>query len=56
MAQALRALGVEFDEVDVDSDPRLRDAYGADVPVLVDSLNNPICRHRLSPEAIEKLR
>jgi glutaredoxin len=56
MAQALRELGVDFEEVDVDSDPRLRDAYGADVPVLVDSLNNPICRHRLTAEAIEKLR
>ena len=34
MAQALRTLGVDFEEIDVDSDPRLDELYGADVPVL----------------------
>ena len=56
MAKALRSLGVEFDEIDVDSDPHLRLRYGRDVPVLVNSEEKLICRHRLDPEAIAKLR
>ena len=56
MAQALRSLGVEFEEIDVDSDPALDEKYGEHVPVLVDSRNNEICRVRLDPEAIGKLR
>ena len=35
MAAQLRALQIPFDEVDVDSDARLRVKYGRDVPVLV---------------------
>ena len=35
MAAELRALGIAFDEIDVDSDPHLRLQYGRDVPVLV---------------------
>jgi hypothetical protein len=54
MAAQLRALGLEFDEVDVDSDPHLRLRYGRDVPVLV--LRDIVVRHRLTPEAIAKLR
>ena len=54
MAAQLRALGVDFDEIDVDSDPQLRVQYGRDVPVLV--TETLVCRHRLSPEAIAKLR
>ena len=55
MAQALRSLGVAFEEVDVDSDPRLDELYGENVPVLVkDGIE--VCRHRLSPEAMRKLR
>ena len=55
MAVALRALRVEFSEIDVDSDPRLDELYGENVPVLLrDGVE--ICRHRLTPEAIEKLR
>ncbi len=56
MAQALRSLGVDFEEIDVDSDPVLDELYGEHVPVLVDSRNNEICRVRLDPEAIRKLR
>jgi glutaredoxin len=56
MAAQLRALGVAFEEIDVDSDPRLRIRYGRDVPVLTDSSENLICRHRVDPEAIAKLR
>jgi glutaredoxin len=54
MAAQLRALGVEFEEVDVDSDPHLRLRYGRDVPVLV--LQDAVFKHRLGPEAIAKLR
>jgi hypothetical protein len=54
MAAALRSLGVRFDEIDVDSDPRLDERYGADVPVLFKN-GEELCRHRLTPEAIAKL-
>jgi hypothetical protein len=56
MAAALDALGVRFDKVNVDADPALKERYGLDVPVLVDCRENLICRHRLTPEAIAKLR
>ena len=56
MARELRSLGVEFEEIDVDSDAELRLRYGRDVPVLVDPPNKVICRHRLDPGAIAKLR
>ena len=55
MAQALRALGIEFEEIDVDTDPRLEAQYGSDVPVLTKD-GVEICRHRLSAEAVAKLR
>jgi glutaredoxin len=55
MAKALRELGVDFEEIDVDSDPTLDERYGENVPVLLkDEIE--VCRHRLSPEAIAKLR
>jgi hypothetical protein len=54
MAQALRRLGIEFEEIDVDSDPRLDELYGADVPVLFKD-EVELCRHRLTPEAIRRL-
>ena len=54
MAAQLRALDVEFDKVDVDSDPELRLRYGRDVPVLV--RGELVVKHRLTPEAIAKLR
>jgi hypothetical protein len=54
MAQALRGMGLEVEEIDVDSDPALEQSYGEDVPVLFrDGVE--ICRHRLTPEAIAKL-
>ena len=55
MAQALRAAGIDFEEVDVDSDPRLEELYGESVPVLLKG-GREICRHRLTPEAVAKLR
>jgi hypothetical protein len=54
MAVALRSLGVDFMEIDVDADPRLDDLYGENVPVLLKD-GVEICRHRLTPEAIGKL-
>ena len=54
MAAQLRALGIGFDEIDVDSDPHLRLKYGRDVPVLV--AKDVVLKHRLTPEAIAKLR
>lgn len=55
MAEALRSLGVQFDEIDVDSDPALDERYGENVPVLLKD-GVEVCRHRLSAEAIDKLR
>ena len=54
MAAELRALGIDFEKVDVDSDVELRVKYGRDVPVLV--AGNLVCKHRLDPETIAKLR
>jgi glutaredoxin len=54
MAAELRALGIAFEEIDVDSDPALRLKYGRDVPVLV--FKDLVNKHRLTPEAIAKLR
>ena len=54
MAAELRALKVDFEQVDVDSDPQLRLRYGRDVPVLV--FRDLVFKHRLTPEAIAKLR
>ena len=54
MAAQLRFLDIDFEEVDVDSDPHLRLKYGRDVPVLV--FKDVVLMHRLTPEAIAKLR
>ena len=54
MAAQLRALGVAFDEIDVDGDAQLRLQYGRDVPVLL--FQDMIFMHRLTPEVIAKLR
>ena len=56
MAQALRSLGAEVEEIDVDSDPVLDERYGENVPVLTDAAGHELCRHRLTPEVIKKLR
>ena len=55
MAGALRLHGVDFEEIDVDADPRLDELYGENVPVLFKG-EVEICRHRLTPAAIAKLK
>jgi len=54
MAAQLRALQIPYDEIDVDSDADLRLQYGREVPVLV--VGDVVVKHRLTPEAIAKLR
>jgi glutaredoxin len=54
MAVALRSLGIDFTEIDVDADPGLDELYGENVPVLIKD-GVEVCRHRLTPEAIKKL-
>ena len=57
MGQALRALGVAFDEVDVDSDPALEARYGELIPVLALPDGREICHYRLDEAALgEALR
>jgi len=54
MAAQLRALRIPFEAIDVDTDPDLRLKYGRDVPVFV--AGEVVVKHRLTPEAIAKLR
>jgi hypothetical protein len=54
MARELSALGVEFDEIDVDSDPVLRDRYGRLVPVLADATGAEICHYHLDEDALRQ--
>jgi len=56
MAEALRAAGVEFEEVDVDADAALEERYGERVPVLTDADGNELCHYRLAPGVLDKLR
>ncbi|HUG76694.1 MAG TPA: glutaredoxin family protein [Burkholderiales bacterium] len=55
MALALRALGVEFDEIDVDADPALEARFGERVPVLTDARDHELCHYRLDPAVARKL-
>ena len=55
MAAALRSLGIDFEEIDVDADPGLDRLYGENVPVLLQG-EVELCRHRLTPEALAKLK
>ena len=54
MARALRALGVEFDEIDVDADAALLERFDQLVPVLADASGREICHHRLDQAALRK--
>ena len=52
MARALRALGVDFEEIDVDADPALASRYDERVPVLTDAAGLEICHTRLDEAAL----
>ncbi|MEO8716689.1 MAG: glutaredoxin family protein [Burkholderiales bacterium] len=52
MAGDLRALGVAFVEIDVDSDLDLAARYGRKVPVLTDGAGRQICHARLDGPAL----
>jgi len=54
MARALRARGLAFDEVDVDSDPELEARWGELVPVLVDAHGEEICHYHLDEAALDQ--
>jgi hypothetical protein len=56
MARLLRAFHIDFHEVDVDSDPRLRERYGDRVPVLTDAGGNELCHGRLDPAVLERIQ
>ena len=53
MAQALRARGVPFVEIDVDADASLEVRYGERVPVLTDAAGVEICHYRLDEAALQ---
>jgi Glutaredoxin-like domain (DUF836) len=56
MARLLRAFGVPFEEVDVDSDESLRERYGDRVPVLTDLAGKELCHGRLDPAVLEQIQ
>ena len=56
MALALRALGVEFEEIDVDQDSSLEERYGELVPVLTDGAGNELCHYRLDPAILNRIK
>jgi hypothetical protein len=56
MARLLRALGVPFEEVDVDTDEALRQRYGDRVPVLTDAAGKELCCGRLDPAVLDQIQ
>jgi glutaredoxin len=54
MARALRALGVDFEEIDVDADSALEQRYGDLVPVLAQADGREICHYHLDEAALRK--
>lgn len=52
MGDALRALGVEFEKIDVDARPGLARRYGDRVPVLEDAGGRELCHGRLDAAAL----
>ncbi len=56
MARLLRALGIAFEEVDVDTDESLRARYGERVPVLTDMAGKELCHGRLDPAVLEQIQ
>jgi hypothetical protein len=55
MARALRAHGIAFDEIDVDSSAELKDRYGLVVPVLADATGRELCRTRLDGAVLQQI-
>ena len=56
MARLLRAFGVSFEEVDVDTDESLRERYGDRVPVLTDAAGRELCHGRLDPAVLDQIQ
>ena len=56
MARLLRALGIPFEEIDVDGDPALKARYGDRVPVLTDASGAELCHGRLDPAVLERIQ
>jgi hypothetical protein len=56
MARLLRAFGVLFEEIDVDTDESLRVRYGDRVPVLTDSAGKELCHGRLDPAVLHLIQ
>jgi hypothetical protein len=56
MARTLRAFGVAFEEVDVDSSPALKERYGERVPVLTDAAGTELCHARLEPAVLAQIQ
>ncbi|MBI5937070.1 MAG: glutaredoxin family protein [Betaproteobacteria bacterium] len=51
MAAGLEAMGLAYDEVDIDRDPELKARYDWDVPVLLGPAGE-VCRHFFDPVAV----
>lgn len=51
MAAGLDAMGLSYEEVDIDLDPELKARYDWDVPVLVGP-GGEVCRHFFDPVAV----
>ena len=56
MARLLRAFGIAFEEIDVDTDESLRTRYGDRVPVLTDATGKELCHGRLDPAVLEQIK
>jgi thioredoxin reductase (NADPH) len=56
MARTLRAFGVQFEEVDVDSSAELASRYGERVPVLTDAAGAELCHARLDPALLAQIQ
>jgi glutaredoxin len=54
MAKALAALGLPFEEIDVDADPALEARFGERVPVLTDAAGNEICHYHLDLASLKQ--
>ena len=56
MERLLRAFGIAFEHIDVDSDPALAERYGERVPVLTDAAGSELCHGRLDPAVLERIQ